>query len=194
MNPVDAPLITVVSGMPRSGTSLMMRMLQSGGLHALTDEHRAPDRHNPYGYFEDQRTKRLAQESAWIVEAQGKAIKVIYRLLPHLPPHHRYNILLMERNIEEVYASQQAMLESTEHPAAGQDRPTILRAFERDFDAVKQWLTRQANIRCMTVPFRELVDHPVLWAERVAGFLGYALDRDGMAASVEPALYRHRAR
>src|ERR1700726_4979370 len=108
--------VTVVSGMPRSGTSLLMRMLVAGGLPALTDGHRPADHHNPRGYFEDVRARKLAHDSSWIEEARGKAVKIIYRLLPNLPPHLDYRVLFMERDLEEVFDSQQDMLRSAQHP------------------------------------------------------------------------------
>src|SRR5450631_3290382 len=119
--------VTIVSGMPRSGTSLMMRMLEAGGLPALTDGRRAADAHNPHGYFEDERARRLAQDSSWMGEAGGKAVKIVYRLLPNLPQHLDSRVVFMDRNLEEVFASQQDMLLSTEAPAAAQDRNRTIR-------------------------------------------------------------------
>jgi hypothetical protein len=178
--------------MPRSGTSLMMRMLEAGGIPVLTDGLRAPDQHNPHGYFEDTRTKRLAQDSSWIEEARGKAVKIIYRLLPHLPTHLDYRILFMERDLEEVFDSQQDMLLSTENPAAGQDRDHMIRALAADLECVRLWLAGQAKIRRSDVPYADLIGSPESWVKRVSLFLDGGLDEGAMVAVVEPGLYRHR--
>ena len=184
--------VTVVSGMPRSGTSLMMRMLQTGGIPALTDGRRPADRHNPHGYFEDDRARRLAHDSSWIEEARGKAVKIIYRLLLHLPPHLDYRVLFMERDLEEVFESQQAMLVSTQNPAAAQDRAAIIGASAADLDSAKHWLRCQANFCHIAVPYAGLMANPLLWADRVSQFLDGRLNLPAMAAVVDPALYRHR--
>jgi len=178
--------------MPRSGTSLMMHMLDAGGVPALSDGRRPADLHNPHGYFEDERTRRLAQDSSWIEEARGKAIKIIYRLLPHLPPRLEYDILFMERDLHEIYDSQKTMLEAKSDPSAGQDRDRMVHALGRDLDMVREWLAKQASIRCISVPYAKMVREPERWAVQVAQFLGRDLDVGAMAAVVDPALYRHR--
>jgi hypothetical protein len=184
--------VTVVSGMPRSGTSLMMRMLQAGGLPALTDGRRPADQHNPYGYFEDERTRRLAQDSSWLEEARGKAVKIIYRLLPNLSPTFEYRVLFMERSLEEVFDSQQDMLLSTQNPAAAQDRDRMIRALAADLESVRQWLAHQPDIRQVTVPYAELILNPSPWANCISQFLDGGLSELAMTAAVDPALYRHR--
>ena len=184
--------MTVVSGMPRSGTSLMMHMLDTGGIPALTDGHRTADRHNPHGYFEDDRVKRLAQDSSWLDEAQGRAVKVIYRLLPHLPPHLQYRVLFMNRDLNEVYASQRDMLESRGDPAAEQDR-SMIRALANELDATRRWLEKQGNLRFIEVPYGELVSQADVWIPRISRFLDAELDEQAMALAIDPALHRHRA-
>ena len=179
--------------MPRSGTSLMMRMLESGGIPALTDRRRVADQHNPHGYFEDERSRRLAQDSSWIAEACGKAVKIIYRLLPLLPPRLDYRVLFMERNINEVYDSQQDMLESKGDSAATQDRDSIIRALSRDLVRTRQWLEKQPNVRCLAIPYVELVTAPESWVSGVSDFLDGGMDQRAMVAAVDLALYRHRS-
>jgi hypothetical protein len=177
--------------MPRSGTSLMMRMLDAGGIPAVTDGRRAADKHNPHGYFEDERARYLARDASWLQEARGKAVKVIYRLLPHLPPNLDYRILFMERDLNEVYESQQDMLQSRNEPAAAQDR-TIIGSLSKELDVTKHWLATQANVRSLTVPYAELLSTPQALVIGVARFLDGGLDEPAMAAVVDPALYRHR--
>ncbi len=184
--------VTVVSGMPRSGTSLMMRMVDRGGISALTDGQRVPDEHNPHGYFEDNRTRRLAEDASWMAEARGKALKVIYRLLPHLPHEFEYRVIFMERDLNQIYRSQQDMLLSSNDPAAGQDRDRIVRAMAADLESARAWLAKQDNICQLGVPYAGLVSEPVTWVGSINGFLDGGLDQSAMVAVIDPALYRHR--
>jgi hypothetical protein len=178
--------------MPRSGTSLMMQMLDAGGIPPLTDGRRVADHHNPLGYFEDERARRLAQDSSWLTEARGKAVKIIYRLLPHLPPTLDYRILFMERDLHEVYDSQQDMLESTNDPAAAQNRERVIQALSRDLDTIKQWLPKQSNIRYLQISYVGLLTDPGTLAANIARFLDGGLNQAAMTAAIDPALYRHR--
>jgi hypothetical protein len=170
----------------------MMQMLEAGGIRAVTDGRRPADQHNPHGYFEDQRTRRLAQDSSWLEEARGKAVKIIYRLVPHLPPHLDYRVLFMERDLEEVFDSQQGMLLSTENPAAAQDRNRTIRALAADLEAARRWMTKQPNLLQLAVPYAGLIANPGFWTNRIAAFLDGELNLAAMSAVVDSALYRHR--
>ena len=187
--------ITVVSGAPRSGTSLMMRMLAAGGIPALTDGQRPPDAHNPHGYFEYSPVKRLAlgDAASWIEAARGQAVKVIYRLLTHLPPRMSYRIVFMERDLEEVFASQRDMLRAQGDAAASQEAARLIPAFAAELRVVRDWLARQPNMPVLSVPYAEVVREPVAWSHEVARFLGAGMDEAAMAATVDPSLHRHRA-
>jgi hypothetical protein len=103
--------IVVVSGLPRSGTSMMMQMLEAGGLPILTDGERVADADNPRGYYEYAPAKRLMTDRTWLPAADGKAVKIVAQLLPYLPPApHRFRVIFMKRDLGEVLASQQVML------------------------------------------------------------------------------------
>jgi LPS sulfotransferase NodH len=186
--------VTVVSGAPRSGTSLMMRMLAAGGIPALTDGQRPPDVHNPHGYFEYRPVKRLAlgDAASWIESARGHAVKVIYRLLTYLPPRMSYRIVFMERDWEEVFASQRDMLRAQGDAAASQEAARLIPAMAAELHDVKEWMARQSGMSVLAVPYAEVVGDPVTWAREVARFLGGGLDEGAMAAAVDVSLYRHR--
>jgi len=186
--------VTVVSGAPRSGTSLMMRMLESGGIPALTDGQRPPDPHNPHGYFEYSPVKRLAMgnDASWIEAARGQAVKIIYRLLMQLPPRMSYRIVFMERDWEEVFASQRDMLRAQGDAAASQEAARLIPAMAAELRGAKEWLARQPNMRVLAVPYAEVVRDPLTWSHEVARFLSGGLDETAMAAAVDPSLYRHR--
>ena len=184
--------VTVVSGAPRSGTSLMMRMLAAGGIPALTDGQRPPDAHNPHGYFEYSPVKRLAEDASWIEAARGKAVKIIYRLLAHLPPRMSYRIVFMQRDLEEVFASQRDMLRAQGDAAASQESACLIPAMAAELRAVKDWLPHQPNMSVRAVPYADVVREPVAWSSEVSRFLGGDLDEAALAAVVDASLYRHR--
>jgi hypothetical protein len=186
--------VTVVSGAPRSGTSLMMRMLAAGGIPALTDGQRPPDGHNPHGYFEYSPVKRLAlgDAASWIEAARGQAVKIIYPLLTYLPPRMTYRVVFMERDLEEVFASQRDMLLVQGDAAASQEAARLIPAMAAELRVVKDWLARQPNMSVLAVPYAELVRDPLTWSHEVSRFLGASLDEAAMAAAVDASLYRHR--
>ena len=185
--------ITVVSGLPRSGTSMMMRMLDAGGIPGFTDNDRIPDADNPNGYYEYEPIKKLNEDSSWMAGAVGHAIKAIYLLLYQLPKDFNYRIVFMRRNLDEVIASQDAMLRRSGAATGTMDRRVLARHFETQLRQVDSWLRQQANMAVLDVPYAEAVRDPKATAVKVAAFLGGALDVDKMAASVDPALYRQRA-
>ncbi|HLJ46423.1 MAG TPA: sulfotransferase domain-containing protein [Bryobacteraceae bacterium] len=184
--------VVIVSGMPRSGTSLMMQMLNAGGIAPLTDGIRKSDEHNPHGYLEYEPVKRLAYDSSWVPDARGKALKVIYRLLPHLPPEVDYRVILMDRDIEQVFESQRDMLRTRGDAAADQHKDRIIKALAAEIEDTKEWLSEQPNVRVLAVPYASLVRDPAFWSQMVTHFLDGGLNERAMAAMVVPSLYRHR--
>ena len=185
--------VTVVSGAPRSGTSLMMRMLAAGGIPPLTDGQRPPDAHNPHGYFEYSPVKRLAEDASWMEAARDQAVKIIYRLLTHVPPRMSYRIVFMERDWEEMFASKRDMLRAQGDAAASQESVRLIPALAAELRVVKDWLARQPGMPVLSVPYAEVVREPVKWSHEVSRFLDGGLDEAAMAAAVDRALYRHRA-
>ena len=184
--------ITVVSGVPRSGTSLMMRMLEAGGIPALTDGLRQPDAYNPHGYFEYEPVKRLAGDSSWMEAARGRAVKIIHRLLPHLPPGFEYRVVFMERSLTEVFHSQREMLAARGHEAAQQQERRIVEALAEEVRAMKGWLASRPATSVLSVPYAGVVREPARWSGEVSRFLGGGLNEAAMAAIADPALYHQR--
>lgn len=188
---MSAPII-VVSGLPRSGTSLMMQMLIAGGVEAATDGVRTPDEDNPHGYYELERVKSLTRDASWLKECRGKAVKIISMLLDSLPDHHAYHIIFMERSLPEVLASQKRMQQrrGTADPGENDDQLTTL--FRQHLDAVKQALPSRPNVRTQYVSYRSVVGSPRLTAEQICEFLRRDLDIEAMVKAVDSKLYRHR--
>ncbi|TWU30439.1 sulfotransferase domain-containing protein [Bythopirellula polymerisocia] len=182
--------IIVVSGLPRSGTSLLMQMLDRGGVGLVTDEQRLADEDNPKGYCEYEPVKRLQQDSSWLSDCQGKAVKVISQLLFSLPATENYAIILMQRDLEEVLDSQDKML--ARQGRAGAAREILRKAFASHLQKLEQWLPAQKNLKVLRLDYAELVTDPLSAAMELNEFLGGHLDATAMSAAVDPQLYRNR--
>jgi len=182
--------ITIVSGLPRSGTSLMMQMIDQGGIEAVTDNIRTPDRDNPRGYYEFEIVKKIKEDASWLPETRGKVFKMVSQLLYDLPPSESYRIVFMRRDFDEMLLSQEKMLERLGRPAAPRDE--IKRAFTRHLDQLFAWLEKQPNMKTLFVHYQDVVADPLEQARKVAAFLDGRVDADKMAAAVDPSLYRNR--
>lgn len=186
---MDAEII-IVSGLPRSGTSLMMQMLASGGLETVTDNIRAADTDNPRGYYELEKVKKIKDDASWLPGTRGKAFKMVSQLLFDLPPSERYRIIFMERDLDEMLVSQEAMLQRRNRASAPRDE--IKRAFMKHLERLRDWLVEQPNMDVLYVKYADLIERPEEQAGRVSEFLRGKADAKAMAAAVDPALYRNR--
>lgn len=185
--------ISVVSGLPRSGTSLLMQMLAAGGILPLTDAQRVADVDNPKGYFEYERVKGLPADTAWLDEANGRAVKVIHRLLVHLPADHEYKVLFVERELAEVIASQGKMLARLGKTGGGLPPERMKAIFRQEVDRVLARIEGKPGIHLLRVQHADLIHSPEKEASRINVFLGGGLDEAAMAAAVDPALHRNKA-
>ncbi len=193
MSETTRPFLTIVSGAPRSGTSLMMRMLEAGGIPPLTDAIRAADRDNPNGYYEFEPVKKLREDTSWVAGSVGKAVKMVYVLLRDLPPGTEYRVLLMRRRLEEVVASQNKMLERLGRPSAGLSEQRMIDMFRAQLDETERWLTGRPGFSHMVVDYNALVADPLTHVPALDAFLGGGLDCAAMCTTVDPDLYRNRA-
>lgn len=191
MTPIPEPIV-VVSGLPRSGTSMMMRMLDAGGVPILTDGLRLADDDNPNGYYEFEPIKRVKQDPSCLSGAAGKAVKAVYALLYDLPAEHHYRVILMRRPLEEVVASQQVMLRRRGERGASLDPAQLMAAFRIQLDRLLAWLAARPNFEVLDVSYPEVLRDPARWAGEIAEFLGGGLDTEAMAAAVDPSLHRNR--
>ncbi len=192
--PVSPPQpIVVVSGLPRSGTSLMMKMLSAGGIPPLTDELRVADRDNPEGYYEFERVKQLDKgDTAWVEEADGKAVKVISFLLKHLPAGFPYQVVFVRRHMAEILASQRKMLVHRGEDPNKMDDAQMAAVFEKHLQQIDLWLRNQPNIELLYVHYSDIMSDPLVEITRLQRFLGRDLDAQGMLETVNPGLYRNR--
>lgn len=185
--------ITVVSGLPRSGTSMMMSMLQSGGLEPLVDNIRRADEDNPKGYFELEKVKQLKKDTSWLAEAKGRLVKVISQLLYDLPAGYDYRIIFMHRHMDEILASQRQMLirRGTQREGGVSDTE-MADMLEAHVTQVLKWAAARPNIRLLEADYNEMLKDARPHIERINAFLGGELDTTAMAAAVDQALYRQR--
>ncbi len=184
--------ITIVSGLPRSGTSMLMKMLDAGGLQPLTDGIREPDEDNPGGYYELEQVKQLATENHWIEAAQGRVVKVISQLLDTLPNDRRYKVVFALREMDEILASQRAMLKRRGQVPDVVSDTEIAAVFGRHLQEVREWLQVQSHIEVLFVDYGAMLRDPLAASNRVADFLALPLDFEKMAGVVDQGLYRQR--
>lgn len=185
--------VVIVSGLPRSGTSMAMKMLEAGGLELVVDEARRADEDNPKGYFEDERVMDLATstDASWLRSARGRVIKVVSSLLNHLPATNDYRIIFMRRNLHEILASQAKMLERRCEESHTDDQE-LLRMYESHLEKVEFQIRFRKNLDAVYVNYSDVVGNPSSEARRIADFLGGELDVARMAAAVDGSLYRNR--
>jgi tetratricopeptide (TPR) repeat protein len=183
-------VVTVVAGLPRSGTSMAMQMLAAAGLAAYADEHRPPDPDNPRGYFEHEQATRLHRDASWIPQARGKAVKIVAHLLPFLPEGEEYRLIFMHRDMREVVASQKVMLARLGRKGGDLAEARLMRVFTQQLVRVQTWLRRRAEIPVLAVSYAEALADPAAVSARMARFLGEPFDAPAAAAAIEPSLRR----
>lgn len=179
--------VIVVSGLPRSGTSLTMQMLQAAKIPLLVDNVRPADESNPRGYFEFEPVKQMATGSnIWVEQATGKAVKIVSPLLPYLPSSYQYHIIFMTRDIGEIVASQKLMM----YPQQPADNAQS--EYQQHLDKIKSWLAIQPNIKTLYTEHHQAIQNTATVARSIADFLGRDLDINAMCGVIEPNLYRNR--
>ncbi len=186
--------MTIVSGLPRSGTSMMMRMLDAGGMPVLIDHIRAADDDNPKGYYEFEAVKRTKEDPTWLEDSAGKAVKMVYRLLYDLPKDRSYRVLFMTRRLEEVLASQRTMLERNGRAGDPVSDRQMENLFRHELKSFYDWVPRQSHIELISVDYNRILQDPLDELTRVHEFLGNQLDVAERVSIVDSALYRNRAK
>jgi hypothetical protein len=189
----DNELITVVSGLPRSGTSMMMKMLEAGGIPPMTDKIRVADTDNPKGYYEFERVKQMDKgDTTWVPEARGKVVKVISALLKYLPSSEEYRIIFVRRNMGEILASQRKMLVNRGEDPDKQDDVQMSMLFEKHLKQVESFLASQTNMQTLYLHYSDILSNPQAQASKIISFLGLELNEKAMTEAVDPKLYRNR--
>ena len=189
---IEKPTIVIVSGLPRSGTSMMMRILEAGGLEVVTDNIRKADNDNPGGYYEIEKVKKLKKDSSWLDDCHGKVIKVISQLLFDLPDNKRYKILFIRRNMEEILAPQRIMLKRLGRTGAGISDEKMAEKFHNHLQKTENWLSSRDEIDVLYLNYNKLIENAIKYVADVNAFLDGGLDEEKMAGVVEVKLYRQR--
>lgn len=184
--------VTIVSGLPRSGTSMMMQLLATGGIPPLTDNEREADEDNPRGYYEFERVKQLSEDTSWLDDAEGNVVKMVYRLLYDLPAGHEYRVVFMLRDLDEVIASQEVMLDRLGKADDSVSGETLKTLYQRQLDDVRAWLADQPNFSVLYVRYHDVLDQPQGVVSELNRFLGGKLDTEAMLRVPDQALYRQR--
>ncbi len=180
--------IVVVSGLPRSGTSLMMQMLEKGGLEILTDNNRKADISNPKGYFEYDPVMSIHKDNSWLNKAQNKSVKIVAPLLKFLDPKYRYKVIFMKRDLTEVVKSQQKMI--------GKD-PDVLpvklfESYKKHLNQVDLWKNKEPGVEMIYVDYQDVISKPEEEILKINKFIGLDLDTDKMETCVDKSLYRNK--
>ena len=183
--------VVVVSGLPRSGTSMMMKMMEAGGLGVVADGLRAADIDNPNGYYEFEPAKKIKEDASWLDDAAGKAVKMVYQLLYDLPTDRTYRVLFMRRAMPEILASQRKMLERLGRTNPIPDEE-MARMFENQLAKFFDWAAAQSHLTLLEVDYNQMLAEPAALVAAINQFLGGGLDEAAMAAVVDPSLHRNR--
>ena len=190
---MDSKSVIIVSGLPRSGTSMMMKMLEAGGCQILTDNLREADANNPKGYYEFERVKNMKDgDLAWMPEAVGRVVKIVTGLITFLPPGYSYKVIFMRRDLNEILSSQKKMLGRLGKEDDNIPDDKMAKVYEEHLKEVRGWLVRQPNIEVLYVNYNTMVRDATETLNKVNEFLGGGMDVPVMAAVVDKELYRER--
>jgi hypothetical protein len=184
--------VIVVSGLPRSGTSMMMKMLNAGGIEPVTDNIRTADEDNPKGYYELEKVKQLDKDNAWVADCEGKAIKVISMLLKPLPATQHYKIIFMRRKMEEILASQKQMLIRRGQPTDTIPDAKMAEMFNKHLRDIESFIEKQPYMECLYISYNDVLENAAANVEKINEFLGGAMNKAAMLEVVDKALHRQR--
>jgi hypothetical protein len=187
----DNNYITIVTGLPRSGTSMLMGMLVAGGIEAVTDGVRKPDESNPKGYYEFENVKKIQEDVSWLGDCRGKAVKIISELLFYLPDNRAYKIIFMRRHIKEILASQHAMLSDLGRYGANRNVEEMIELFSKHIMRVEKWL-KGKSYDVLYLDYRNIIMDSRKNAESVNRFLDFRLNIAKMVSIVDSKLYRQK--
>ena len=190
---MEKSFITIVAGLPRSGTSMMMQAIEAGGIPALTDGIREKDVDNPKGYYEFEAVKKTKADPSWVKEAEGRVVKMVYSLLYDLPDDHEYRVVFLQREMKEVLASQRKMLERSGRQGAKVGDEKLAELFNEQLEKFYKWIADKDNFSIVLIDYKNMIKFPAEQAEKVDELLGNILDKEGFVSVVDPSLYRNRS-
>ena len=184
--------MVLVSGLPRSGTSMIMQMLEAGGVEILSDGVRSADDDNPRGYYELEAVKKTKDDASWLEAARGKAVKLISQLLYDLPANVHGKVIFLRREMGETLASQRKMLERRGENVSAEGDTEMARIFAAHVTDILAWAEAREGLEVLEVWHGDVLQDPRKVAEKINGFLGMELDTVAMAQAVDKDLHRNR--
>lgn len=184
--------IIIVSGLPRSGTSLMMQMLKAAGMPLMHDGRRSADASNPLGYYEYEPVKRLKEDNTWLGQAQGKVLKVVSPLLQFLSLGYSYKVIFVQRDLTEVLASQRRMLQGQGKASSADQQLAVI--YQQHLQEINVWLAAQLNFCLLEVEYQQFYINPLAQVKEIANFVDLPLGQEAMVKSIKPELYRNQAK
>jgi hypothetical protein len=187
----EKPII-IVSGLPRSGTSMMMQMLKQGGFEIVSDGLRQADENNPKGYYEFEKVKEMDKDDSWLPKCRGKVIKIVSVFLSKLPDSYRYKVIFMRRDMQEILASQRKMLVRLQKDPNDVDEKKLVQQYNKHLDQIQHWLNGKKNFDVFYVDYRDALNRPEEYAIQIQSFLDMELNTENMIRSVDKSLYRNR--
>ncbi len=171
-------VITIVSGLPRSGTSMMMQILESGGMKVITDNIRKANEDNPHGYYEYERVKEIKDDTGWLKETRGKAFKMISLLLYNLPSDENYKVIFMKRKMSEILASQSKMLERMGRSKDGISDEKMGEFFGKHLSKIIDWIEGRKYIDVLYIDYNDFLIKPDEHLKTLNRFLNYKLNEE----------------
>lgn len=184
--------IFIVSGLPRCGTSMMMQMLEAGGIPVITDHIRKADEDNPRGYFEFEKVKKIKEDSSWLDDCHGKVFKMVSALLYYLPNNKEYKIVFMKRKMDEMLASQNTMLRRKGQGDSVVSDEEMAKKLDKHLLKIKTWLAQQRNFNVIYINYNSVIENALTNATNVALFFNLPIDIAKMVQVVETSLYRQK--
>jgi len=184
--------IFIVSGLPRCGTSMMMQMLEAGGIQVITDHIRQADEDNPHGYYEFEKVKKIKEDSSWLDGCHGKVFKMVSALLYYLPNSKEYKIVFMKRKMDEMLASQNTMLRRQGRNDAVVSDEEMAKKLDKHLLKIETWLAKQRNFKVIYINYNSVIENALENAKNVAFFLNLPMAIDKMVKVVESSLYRQK--
>jgi ElaB/YqjD/DUF883 family membrane-anchored ribosome-binding protein len=183
--------IIIVSGLPRSGTSMMMQILEKGGLEIMTDNIRKADSDNPRGYYEFEKVKEVDKDTSWLADCRGKVVKMVSMLLFDLPDNQKYRVVFLERNMDEILASQKKMLERLNKEDGTTDEE-IRTGYMKHLTKIRNWLQNKKNFQVLYISYNDIIKEPDVYIRQLNKFFNKRLDEGEMLKVVDKSLYRQR--
>lgn len=183
----DKQIITIVTGLPRSGTSLMMQILNKSGLEILSDGVRQKDISNPEGYYELEAVKGIVKDNSFLKNAVGKVVKIVAPLPMFLDKTLHYRVIFMRRDIEEILRSQEKMLNKDQSA----EREKFSAIYNTHIQKTYQFFELN-KIPFQDVYYKDLIADPEVELKKIIQFLNLECGWNDLAQVVNPELYRNK--